>query len=224
MKKLLLLVTPLLVSACSIQTYKPPQTLLVNAQQYDVSGANVKNMFGDNKIGFGGYRSVVKYGWVTSGSASVGVVAGTEDKQSFQFTHTIPSGDQANVRCSSVEHVLGLKMEGTFIGQIDSKNNGDLRCTVVRLNDKATWQVTVADPFGKTIGIDTKGSAIPTDGKTAIEMRQHDFGFVFSSNGQDVGALGMDLKTRVWLANGIDNDTALVVSAMMTAMIAKVDQ
>lgn len=221
--KILLTIGVLFVSACSVQTFKPAPSLQENATRHEVKGASVKNMFGENTISYGQYRSAINYGWVTQEKTSISNYSVSQKKQSFSFMHNTPAGDTARVACSSQEKAIGIALKDMFVGNIDENKNGALKCTVTSQADNATWNVIITNPFGKELGVDTKGSATAAKGSAVIEMRQEQSAYIFSHNGQDVAALATEWNSYVWIKNNLEKEPSLLVSAMITAMLAKVD-
>lgn len=184
-------------------------------------------------IRFGNFStSKVKRGWTTS--YDVGFTLRFQKAQEkLSFTQLTPEGRQAEVlvvsRFQNTEYELlrgflaySLRYENTCAGSIIPSGNRD-----------STWDFVVYNPEGNIeadpdcgVASDNWGNKIHIRGIQQREGQPRwtmgaNYGFEFVRDGHTVAAVSTINNGNVWMNDGLDANTRLVVAALSSALLVR---
>jgi hypothetical protein len=233
------------VSACTTPDIVISPKLKSEAQIYEVSGKQGWQF--KQVIKFGPYKtSKVKRGWTSaSGSKFIHLIQNTEQKLSFtQYTPTDSAKVFAISEFSSKDFILfgdffevPIYRKNIFSGEITLSNN-------------QTWRFIISDPDGlpPIVNIEdlnkleenqrnTKCGEIINNCSKSIEIYAvreiegqmypfgsfENFGFEFKRDGISIGAVSTVNNGRVWIKNGLDKETELLLSSLNSCLILRHD-
>lgn len=221
----------ILLSACST-----PEMLLTNDLKSDVNTYNVKGMNGfqlNQHIKYGEFNtSKIKRGWIKGYDADF-ILHFQGAKEKLHFTQKVGDGKEAKVMAVGKFRNVELDLINDFFA-IALKDENTFAGTIIPQEDRAAWDFIIYDADGGTFKNTTGGFATNANGDK-IEIRgvrkMEDNkakifglmvkGYEFYKDGQPIGAVSLIQNGKVWMKKGLDANTELVLSSMMTAVMVR---